>query len=364
VAVVDAEAAFHVNPALLGLLELRRPIIQIGGLGGAAGGSAWSLWTYYRDELGPAIEDGLDSLRTNDRERFEALYDEGLERGRRPSSLAAMVMGPSIQYRISPMTSIQAGIWATSLARGQVHDGGAGVPLIDFYDQTDLHIPVGIAVSPPGSSLAFGASASAVRRWLTAKYAFVDELDADGEALYVLTGTGFALDAGVHARDVGSPGLDIGAAVRLGGDPALAYDERIVVSGSGFADDELEIAELEARFEDRGAGARYRAGLAYRVPAADLPEGVASTLLAVDWVSASTSQYDQSTLAHLRLGAEATGGPLTIRVGFAQGYPSFGFGLRSGAVRFDYAYHSIEGGRRSSQLRQGVHMAQVRFGLF
>ena len=81
-------------------------------------------------------------------------------------------------------------------------------------------------------------------------------------------------------------------------------------------------------------------------------------------MSASTSQYDQSTFAHLRLGAEATGGPLTLRVGFAQGYPSFGFGLRTRAVRFDYAYHSVEEGRRSSQLRRGVHLAQVRFGLF
>lgn len=362
-AVVDAEGAFHVNPALLARLELARPTIQLAGVGGANGGSAWSLWKYYRDELGPAIEDGLDSLRVNDRDRFEALYDDALELGRSPSSLSAMAAGPSLQYRINPVTALQVGIFAVSSARGQVHDGGAGVPLIDFYDQTDVHVPVGIGMAMPGSSLAFGVSASAVRRWVTAKYAFVDELDAGGEALYVLSGTGVALDAGVHARDVGSPGLDLGASVRLGGDPALSYSRRIEVSGTDFPDNEAEIAELEARFADRDPDVRYRAGLAYRVPTEDLPEGVAGALIAIDYVGASTSAFDQSTMAHMRFGMEATGGPLTLRAGFAQGYPSFGAGVRTGALRLDYAFFGVEEGRRSSQLRRGVHMLQARFGL-
>jgi hypothetical protein len=322
------------------------------------------MWTYYRDELGPAIEEGLDSIRRNDFDRFEELYDRALEVGSRPATLGVMAMGPSVQFRVSPVTALQAGVWAVSTARGQLHDGGAGVPLIDFYDQTDLHIPVGAAFSVPGSRVSMGATASAVRRWVTAKYAFVDELDPDAEALYVLSGTGLAFDAGAHVRDFRAPGLDIGASVRVGGDPALSYSRRIEVEGTGFPDNEAEIDELEARFAERDAGLRYRAGLAYRVQPVDLPEGVAGALIAVDWVSASTSEYDQATFAHFRIGAEATGGPLTLRAGFSQGYPSLGVGVRSGPLRLDYAFFGVEEGRRSSQLRRGAHLLQVRFGVW
>jgi hypothetical protein len=369
-AVAGPDAAFFTNPALLARLDLARPRIQILGAGGSIGGSAWDVWTFYRDELGPAIEDGLDSLRENDPAAFEALYDRTLDVGRGPNSLGATVFGPAVQLAVGPDAAAQAGVWVTSGARGRLLDGGAGVPLLDFYDQTDLVVPVGAAVRVPGSPvpLAVGATASFIRRWVTAKYTFIDEIDPDGEALYILAGNGLALDLGLHAQDVGTAGLDVGLAVHrlLGGNPGLTYNRRLVVSGADFASDEAEIAELEARFDERGGGPQLRVGAAYRLPAALFAGAgpVRGATVALDYVGASTSEYEQGFGAKLRLGAEATVGPVALRAGIAQGYPALGLGVDVRFARLDYAYFGVEEGRTAGQLRRGAHLLQLRFGLF
>ncbi len=369
-AVPSMDAAFFTNPALLGRLDLGRPRIQILGVGGEVGGNFFDLVDFYSEELGPAIEDGLDTICQDDRARCEEIYDGALLVGNRPSTVGAAAFGPSLQMAVGPMAAVQAGAFATSSARARFFDGGAGVPLLDFYDQTDLLIPVGAAVRVPGSPfpLAVGASATYARRWVTGKYAFVDELNPDAEAVYVLAGSGFSVDAGLHARDLGLPGLDAGFAIHslIGGDFDLAYDRRIEIEGEGFADDEVEIAALEARFNDRRSAPQFRAGLAYRLPA-ELLAGAGplhNVVVSADWVGASTSEYAQENSAKLRVGAQAEVGPLALRAGFAQGYPSLGAGIHTRFARIDYAFFGVEEGRRAGQLRRSAHLVQLRFGLF
>ncbi|HLA63998.1 MAG TPA: hypothetical protein VK610_06200 [Rhodothermales bacterium] len=367
-AVPSMDAAFFTNPALLSQLAAGRARIQFLGAGAEAGGNIFDLYSFYQDELGPAIEEGLDGICTNDDARCEALYEQALEIGRRPSTLGATVLGPAVQMAVGPVTSMQIGAFVTSHARATLSDGGAGVPLLDLYDQTDLLVPVGASVRVPGSPLAVGVQATYTRRWVTGKFAFIDELNPDAEALYVLSGGGITFDAGLHARDVGLPGLDFGLAVHrlAGGAFTYTYDRRIEIEGEGFADDEAEIAALEERFNERDSGAQMRAGAAYRLPAALLAAtGVLHDVtISADWVGASTSSYDQTTLAKLRIGAQAGVGPLALRAGLSQGYPALGAGINTRAFRLDYAFFGIEEGRRAGQLRRGAHLLQFRFGLF
>jgi hypothetical protein len=373
-AVPSMDAALFTNPALLGRLDLRRPTIQLLGAGGDVGGNFRELVAFYRDELGPAIEDGLDDVCTTDHARCEALYERALAIGNRPSTVGATAFGPAVQVAVSPAVAVQAGAFAYSGARARLFDGGAGVPVVDFYDQTDLVVPVGAAVRVPGSPvpLAVGATVAYARRWVTGKYAFVDQLNPDGEAFYVLTGSGVSVDLGVHARDVaaqaGLPGLDLGIALHraVGGAFDYRYSSRIDIEGDGFADDEAEIAALEARFNEREAGPQLRVGAAYRLPAALLAGAgpVRNVVVAADYVGASTSEYDQGFGAKLRLGAEATVGPVALRAGLAQGYPALGLGLHTRFARLDYAYFGVEEGRTAGQLRRGAHLLQLRFGLF
>jgi hypothetical protein len=210
--------------------------------------------------------------------------------------------------------------------------------------------------------------ASYARRYVTAKGVLVETLDPEREHLYILTGSAVTVDAGIHARDV-MPGLDLGGAVYnlLGGGFTYRYDgQRIDLTGNGGADDLAEVADLEARFNSRTSHPSLRLGAAYRVPIPAV-SGVMlrGVTVAADYVSASTSEFDQSVGAHLRAGVHVeVNAMLSLRTGFSQGYASAGATLALPGVEFDYAYFGIEDGRVPGQLGRYNHNVRLRFGLF
>lgn len=366
-AVPFAETAFFYNPAHLARRPLLRPRVTVAGVGVGLSADVSEKLRFWRDELKPAIEEGLDDIRRDDPERLDALYSEALRLGRQQSVTQAVGYGPAVQLRIGQVAA-GAGLFGHGVGRLQFADAGVGIPYLDLYSQLDLIAPVAAAVEVPNSPVAVGVMTSLTRRYIMAKGALVEELNATDEHLYVLSGTALSLDLGVHARDVGREGLDLGAALHglLGGDFTYRYNRRFDVTGGERPDDEAEIAALEARFNAREARPSLRLGAAYRIQTPALPEVMLNGItVAADYVSASSSEYAQTVGGHLRFGASVElGRSLSVRTGFSQGYPAAGATLSLPGVKLDYAFFGIEDGRAPGQLGRYNHVVQARFGLF
>ena len=357
------DSPFLANPAHMAATE--RFGLSVVGVTAGAGGNVREAYDFYDRELGPAIEDGLERLRDEDPERLRALYTEALRVGNEQKTLDLAVLAPSVRARVGGV-AVGVGLYGHAVTRGQVLDGGAGVPYVDLYSQADVLVPavVGLDLTPFGVPVSVGASATYVQRRLTAKGEPIDALQPDAEKLYVLRGDGVRFGLGVLARDVGLPGLDLGAEVTdLGSALATDYERSVAVSGSdGAPDDAAEIAALQARFGDREAGSVTRVGAAFRLP--EVP-GVTAAALALDYTTASTSEYDQSVRAGLRGGARATlGGVLELQAGLSQGMASGGAAVGTRFVRLAYATYGVEDGRLLGQRRRRAHAVQVRVGLF
>ncbi len=365
------ETALFGNPAHLAFLGGRLPKVQVGATAGV-GGNVREAWDFWDATLGPAVEAGLDDLREEDIDRLEEIYDETLRIGasQKTATAAAEVSGT---FRVGGL-GVGLGVATVGTARARVFNGGAGIPYADTYAQADLLVPVAVAISRsaaqagfddlPGapSAVGLGVQLTTVHRQVTAKAGALDSFDPDGENVYVLAGTGVGVDVGLHAADIGVPGLDLGVVWHnaLGGQPDLAFRRSYAVWGEP-AEDAAEAAALEARFAERRRGAAVRGGLAYRVPVPAAP--VAARLL-LDVTSASTAEFDQSMQAGLRLGAEVTvARRLELRAGASQGMPSAGVGLALPGVRVDYATHGVEDGALLGQQPRRAHLVQVRFGI-
>ncbi len=362
-----AETAFFYNPAHLARLDLSRPQITFIGAGASVSKAILEEYRFVRNELEPAIDEGLEEIRRDDYDRLVALYDRALELGRSQTVATLNAYGPSLQMKVSDNESIGVGLFGTNSFRMQFADAGVGVPRLDAFNQLDVIVPVTGAYGIPNSPLAVGATASYTRRYLTAKGALLEELDADEEHLYVLKGSTMSIDVGIHAQDV-MPNVDIGAAVYqlLGGGFNYRHTSRIDLTGNNGPDDEVEIAQLEERFNARQTKPTYRIGAAYRVPLPPSTRAIVDKVtIATDYVSASTSEYDQTTGAHFRIGVGAEiGDMLSVNSGYSQGYPSFGASLSMRVVQLEYAYFGIEDGRSPGQLGRFNHQIQLRFGLF
>ena len=361
-AVPRPETAAFANPAHLTASPALR--LTVLGATAGAGGNAYETYRFYRDELAPEIERGFDDLTPDDRQRLRELYAEALDVGARPKTVRAQGQILAVQAQAGPV-AVGTGIYGHSISRGQLVDMGAGSPFLDMYAQADLLVPVSVAMDIPNTPLAVGATATWGQRRITAKADLVESLDGDGEKLYLLSGTGVSFAAGVVAQDVGLPGLDLGAAVTdLSSGVDLTFDRSWAISGSDNApDDQAEIARLEARFAERENAPVLRMGAAYSLPLPALSP-VRDVTLAADWISGSTSEFEQAPETGFRVGAQAEVlGFLELRGGLAQGYPTAGVGLNLKFLRLDYATYSVEDGRTLGQLERRNHVVQVRLGV-
>ena len=211
-AVPTLDSPFFSNPAHMAGTE--RLSINVLGFTAGVGGNVRETYTFYEDMLGPAIEEGLDEIRTNDPDRLEALYDEAFRVGSSQKTADVAVLAPSVRMRFGQI-AVGAGVYGTGTARAKISNGGAGIPYLDAYSQADVLVPLVVATDVPGLpfGLQAGASMTYVQRRISAKGEAVDALDPDSEKLYVFRGDGVRFGLGLDAHDVGTPGLDLGLAV-------------------------------------------------------------------------------------------------------------------------------------------------------
>ena len=340
------------------------------GASAGAGGNFRETYDFYRDELGPAIEDGLDVIRDNDPERLDSLYSAALRVGRSQKTADMALLAPSLRLRTGPV-ALGIGAFGHAVSRARILDAGAGLPAIDAYAQGDLLIPAVVAARIPGApfGLSIGASATYLQRRITAKSEVLDAIDPDNEKVHLLKGQTVRFAAGAYARNVLVPGIDLGVSVTdVGGNVELERERSVTIEGSGdmTPDDDEEIASLITRFEERGAQPVIRVGAAYSVPLPPMSGLLIKDVrFAADYTTASTASFDQSFQAGLRAGATATFASfLNLRAGVSQGMPSAGAGLHTKVAQLDVATYGVEDGRLLGQAPRRAYALQLRFGLF
>jgi len=362
VAFASPEAALFYNPAQLAHLSMSRPRVELLSVQGGASTKLFGDVGFIRDEVAPAIERGFESpLSDEDR----ALFERALDRGGRPTVGRAAVTLPQVTFRAGGI-GISAGAFAANTTRYQFEDLGGGVPLLDLFSQADLIGAVGMGARLPESPLAVGVTGRYARRFIGYKHKDLLAMSPETEQLYVIGGQTVAFDLGFHAEDVSPelPGrLDVGFAVYdlIGGGFTYALERTVELTGEPrSADPELE--RVLAAFEERDGARSFRAGAAYHLGAVGPLRGA---VVAVDYLSASTSESAQPALSKLRLGAEARlAGFLALRGGLGQGYPAAGVGIETRFARIDYGFFGEEDGRLPGQLERFSHLLQVRIGLF
>ncbi len=369
VAFAGPETAFFYNPAHFARLGIARPRIEILGARGTLNTKFFGDLDFVTNRVRPELEDGIGDgeggLPTPEEWAF---LQEALAQGRRPTVGQAAALLPSVMLNVGPY-GVGAGVFGHNTTRYDFQDNGTGIPVLDLFSQLDAIVALSGGARLPNTNLSAGLTGRYVQRYVGYKNEDFLALDPDGEQLYVINGSTVAFDLGVQYTDAVAtlPGsLDLGLAVYdlVGGGFRYGLYESVALAGSG-ADDEREIANVLGAFEGRDGAPSFRLGAAYRQPALPSLPLLGDLGVALDYVSASTSESEQPLLSKLRLGGQATvGGVLAVRAGLSQGYPTFGTGIQTPFFRLDYVFYGIEDGRLPGQLERYNHLVQVRFGLF
>ena len=355
---------FFYNPAHVAHVAPLRPHVTIVGLRGSVTSNVVDQVDFYRNELNPAIERGLENLGSDE---LEALYDRALARGRTRTLVNGDVLLPSLLVRAGGV-GVGAGLFAHSVAYYTFDDAGAGLPAVDLAGHADA---MGIAsagfdfstLGVPGFSA--GLSLKYTRRYLTLKAKTLDTIAPD-ESLYLFTGTSTGVDLGLlYELDfVPVPGrLTFGVALYDVGASDFAYTyDRNLNNDEAESDPQVIAMERMLAQEQHGLSRSSRVGVAYTVPSLGV---LGETGFALDYAGYADPRVEQAFLTHLRLGVQAQVlRTLAVRLGISQGYTTFGAGLHVGAVRFDYAYYGVEQGRFPGQLPSWNHSLQRAIGIF
>lgn len=356
------------NPAHLPHVESQ---VRIAGVGGAISGGIRDQVSFYQDRVDPAIQAQFDLPASE----LRSLYDEAFDLGRRPTRGSATLLLPAFTARRGAW-GFGGSLALDSRARYRVGNAGLGVPEVNVVGRTDasLLLATGVDLTRSGlTGLSAGVTVKATRRYLTLKQQALDTFSPDDSAV-LLKGTSLGLDAGLrYVLPVDTPGRwTLGLAVYDLWASGFDYEQDGSLSDLpivGAMIDEDDATPLPGTVARETAYARERYGLSpsYRVGAAYTLDRVAfldDVQLALDWQGYTDAPRDGSFFTHWHAGAQArVAGPLSVRAGLSQGYPTGGLGLSLGPAQIDYAVYGVEEGRTPGQLQNYVHTLQVAFFL-
>ena len=359
------ETALFYNPAHLTRAAGLKPYVRI-GLQTMGTTSILDQYEFYRDEIEPAIERGIDELTPAER---DTLFDRTLRQGRN-RTYAESDVGASAVMRVGGIGA-GAGFYARTIVRYRTVSGGGGLPDIQASGVADLIATAAGAVDFGRfgfDGLSVGLTGKLTNRRVTAKDKPLDAF-SENEAAYVFEGTSLGFDIGVtNDIDVPLPGrLTIGAVVYdvIATDFDYAYDgRRYQIAGDEQADEAVAIEEERALVNDDFALApSYRVGVAYTAPS--LFGILRETGVALDYQGYSDPLVpDRDAVMGLHAGIQVQVlRMLALRVGLAEGYTTGGVGLGLGPIKIDYAVHGQEDGRQAGTSPVWMHRLRVGIAL-
>lgn len=345
VALADAETALFYNPAHLG----QTPGGYLTVFGATVGSStrAFDVVEFYEDQLSDAAD--LPD------EELEEVEERALDLLDPPITLRATAHLPAFAFRAGTV-GVGFGAFVQETARAQALDTGGEYPTAVVFGQADGIVALSGGAAVPGTDLTLGLGARYIRRYVSAYSEAIDEFDTPP----LLYGSTVAFDVGaLYATPVG--GLTAGLALYdlVGG--GMSYEEDDFYGLLGDVEAEAAVVEGAQELLEEQAGPSLRLGAAYELPPRYLGQ-LSRAVAMADWVSASTTSEGQSLFRKLRLGAEGALGPLRLRVGVGQGYPSLGVGVDLLALQFDYALYGRQEGLEPGDGGSYAHLLQLRLG--
>ncbi len=360
VAMPSPETVFFYNPAHLSETTSATPRITIVGVQGAVSTSVFDQVSFFQDKVEPAIDRGFDDLSS---EELDELYDKAFALGRQRAFASGDVILPSIQFASGPI-SIGAGFFAHTSANYRFEDAGLGVPQLDFVGRADA---IGVVTGAlDGTAIGFrgfsvGMTAKYTRRYISIKDRPLDAIGED-EPLHVFSGDAVTIDYGMLYR-AGNLSLGLSVYDISSSDFDFAFDRTLFADAPAAPEINTRVqSELEAVKALNEIRPSYRIGAAYTAPR--MLGVFGETTVMLDYLGYSDPVVNQSGLARLHLGAQSNiAGPLTVRGGLSQGYPSGGIGLHFGPLHIDYAFFGYEEGRTPGQTPAWNHLAQLRLAI-
>ncbi len=358
VALPMQQSAFFYNPAHAAHAKLH---VTIAGLQLSASSTVLDQLSYYKDDLQPALDEGIENL---DSERLKSLYDRTLEVGRQTTFLNLNVLAPSAGFHIGPV-GVGVGIFGSSTFAYRFPDGGGGLPLVQITGVADAMVvgSAGMSLSRFGvSGLSAGITAKYTRRYASLKSKPLDAL-SDNEPFDLLVANRTSVDLGfLYELPLLNkiPGkMHVGLAVYdiVGSNFDFAHESTIQGTSSPEAILQ-DIASANTFFEVQPS---FRLGVGYTLPKLPL-KLIDESGVMLDYVGSQSPHFDQAFFSHLRIGAQVKAKMVSLRAGLNQGYPTIGAGVSLGFMDLDYAYYGMEQGRYPGQLPSWHHAAQLRFG--
>ena len=359
VALPVQQSAFFYNPAHGAHSPFHLTVI---GVRASMSNNVSDQIRFFRDELKPAIDEGIDNLSN---EELSALYSETLNIGRAYSFLHADVLAPSVGAHIGPV-GLGLGIFGTSSVQYNFPDAGGGLPLVNTQLVADGMVVANAAtdLSKFGiEGLSTGLTAKYTSRFASLKSKPLDAISSD-EAFYLLNANRFSIDLGFQYELPLLPyfpgNFHLGLALYDIAGSDFEFSHHSTLQGDDILED-IE-SDIQVANEVLNVNPSFRFGLAYSLP--QIPLGILDeTGVTLDYIGYNNPSIDQAFFARLRLGLQAKVKVLSIRTGLNQGYPTIGGGLSLGFVDLDYAFYGREEGRYPGQLPSWHHFAQIRFGI-
>lgn len=352
------------NPAHFSRTDTR---ISLVGVQGAVSENVRNQIEFYDEQVDPAVQAQFD-LPVDD---LRGLYNDAFSLGRTPTRAHGTVLLPSFAFSRGGI-GFGAGAFLQSEGNYRFTNAGLGIPNVSLVSRSDFILTggAGVDLTRVGiNGLSVGATAKFTRRYLSVKDKPLDTFSTDESAL-LLDGTSLGLDLGFQYAlgVIPGPGRWSVAGVlydALASDFGYSYygtpaDLPIIGGRVGGSDalTEQEVAlEVERARAEHELAPSYRLGAAYALDRVLFLKDVG---LALDYQGYRDAQVDQNFWAHVHLGARARViGPLRLRAGLNQGYPSGGLGLNFRVVTVDYALVGHEEGRLPGQLSSYQHLLQV-----
>ncbi len=351
--------AFFFNPAHAA--HAKRHITFV-GVQLSASNSLPDQINFFRDELEPAIDEGIDNL---DSERLNALYDQTLAIGQKATRLNVTALAPSAGFKFGPV-GVGLGFFGNANVSYRFPDGGGGLPLVQFTGMADAMAvgSAGVDLSKFGvSGLTVGLTAKYTQRFATFKNKPLDAI-SDTEPFALLSANRVSADIGfLYKLPLVNklPGtINVGLALYdvAGNDFNFSHEGDL----QGTSDPVTLAQDIEVANTFFAVEPSFRLGVGYTLP--KIPGGLLDeTGFTLDYAGGGNLPTDQAFLAHISMGASVRIKVLSARAGLNQGYPTVGAGLHLAVFHLEYAYYGVENGRYPGQLPGWHHAAQIRFGL-
>lgn len=359
VALPVQQSAFFYNPAHGAHSSMHLTII---GLRASVSNNIPEQASFFRNELQPAIDEGVENLSNDD---LADLYSETLRIGRAYSFLHADILAPSFGTKVGPI-GFGLGIFGASNVQYNFPNAGGGLPLINMIAVAD-----GMAVANAAINLStfgvegvsVGLTAKYTSRFATLKSEPLDAFTSD-EAFYLLRANRFGVDLGFQYElpilHYFPGNFHLGLALYDIAGSTFSFEHQHTLQG---VESEAEIqANISTANDLLNVRPSFRLGVAYSLP--KVPAGLLDeTGVTLDYIGYNNPGIDQAFFAHLRMGVQARIKVFTLRTGLNQGYPTIGGGLSLGFMDLDYAFYGREEGRYPGQLASWHHFAQLRFGI-